>query len=497
MKSCIFSYLVTEKDVEISELQQKHSFGQYTVLTDFETPYDSFVDEKSECAIFGYAVNVHNGKSENIAKEAVSCCSCVLDLIEFEKSLGGKYVIFYRLGDEYFALGDATCSIPIFYNTEGEFCCSGNLHTIVDYRGYKESEELSEIRNSGDISQAMPFDITQYREVLQILPNHFLSFNKRKAIRFVNFNKLQPEITADEAAERTSGMIDVLSDYYKNRFNIYCPITSGRDSRVVLAFLADKNYPVRCYTIRHPEHNENAQDLVIPKTICEKMEYPYEQICDIEVSEDLRKEADSLLGKNNYSPRTLRIANTIKQHYGNGAVINGDIIGQVGKCSLHRDIPSCFATPGYFRCKLHNYSKAAKEQLKLWIADVRKSSETVNLFDLFSIEQRLGRWAAQGNLIYNSIGQVYLNIFNSRSIIYPWTLVSRKNRKNSDIHIKLIQKKLPNLMAVPFETDENFIFRLSKASGFTYLCSSYAKYCIESRKFKRRQGYEKIDNHSR
>ena len=49
------------------------------------------------------------------------------------------------------------------------------------------------------------------------------------------------------------------------------------------------------------------------------------------------------------------IANTIKCNFGDGAVLNGDIMGQVGKCSLHRDIPEIFATPSYFRCKLHNH----------------------------------------------------------------------------------------------------------------------------------------------
>ena len=252
-----------------------------------------------------------------------------------------------------------------------------------------------------------------------------------------------------------------------------------------MAFLAGNDTSLQCYTIRHPEHCGDEQDMVIPKQLCSENKMQYEQISDVTISEGLKKEMDRLLGENHYSLRTLRIAQTIWEHYGDGAIINGDIIGQVGKCSLHRDIPLCFATPGYFRCKLHNYSSGAKKELKRWLSEKKYSGECVNLFDLFSIENRMGRWAGQENLIYNSVGQIYLNIFNSRSIIYVWTAVSRTERKKSRIHVSLIKNKMPSLLNVPFESDESTIIRLSKSNGLAYLLSSYAKYYIERIRFKR------------
>lgn len=435
--------------------------------------------------IFGYAVNVFTRESGSLADKIISCCTDISEVIEFEKSLGGKYLILFRNEDQYYFLGDATYSIPAFYNTDGEFACTSNLYYLVDQYGYLPDQKFQSIRESGDISQAMPFDVTQYREIKQLLPNHYLSVNCREAIRFINSAQSQVTLTVDEATELAAPLIEAMCEFYKQRFIIHCPITSGRDSRVVLAFLSAQGEDVHCYTIRHPEHNEDNQDIVIPKLLCAENHIPYEQIKDVTVSETLKRKMDYLLGENHYSPRTLRIAQTIYEHYGSGAVINGDIIGQVGKCSLHRDIPLCFATPNYFRCKLHNYSKESKRQLELWLEEIKNSGECINTFDLFSIENRMGRWAAQENLIYNSIGQIYLNVFNSRSIIYLWTAVSRKERKKSSIHIDLIKKKMPELLKIPFESDESMIIRLSKANGLLYLLSSYAKYYIELMKFKR------------
>lgn len=485
MESCIFSYYISESNIEIEELTHKYSFGKYNVLTDSRTPFLHANNETSECAIFGYAVNVYSRASESLAQEIVSSCSCITDVIGFEKNLGGKYIIIYRKGEQYFILGDATCSIPVFYNSTGKVSCSSNPQYLVRHYGYRLDQSLQAIRDSGEISQAMPYDVTQYRKIKQLIPNHYLLFASQEAVRYVNSNQSQQTLTVEKAAELSAPMIETICDFYKSKFKIYCPITSGRDSRVVLAFLAGKNKELQCYTIRHPEHHENTQDIVIPKQLCSQNNIPYEQIDDVTVSEELKSEMEHLLGEKNYSLRTLRIAQTIKEHYGGGAVINGDIIGQVGKCSLHRDIPLCFATPGYFRCKLHNYSSESKQQLKLWLEEIKKAGECVNTFDLFSIENRMGRWAAQENLIYNSIGQLYLNVFNSRSIIYLWTAVNRKERKMSSIHVSLIKKKMPKLLEVPFESDDSMIIRLSKANGMTYLLSSYAKYYIERAKFKR------------
>lgn len=485
MEACVFSYYISESDIEIEELRHKQCFGKYTMLTDSRTPCLHACSEKYECSIFGYAVNVFTGEDVGLADKIISCCSNISEVIDFEKSLGGKYLILYRYEEQYYFLGDATCSIPAFYNINGEFACTSNLHYLVDQYGYHPDQKLQSIRDAGDISQAMPFDITQYSDIKQLIPNHYLSVNGREAIRFINSAQRQDVLTIDAATKLATPLIETMCEFYKQRFEIHCPITSGRDSRVVLAFLAADGDKVPCYTIRHPEHHENSQDIVIPKLLCAEKQIPYAQIKDVTVSAALKKKMDDLLGENHYSSRTLRIAQTIHEHCENGAIINGDIIGQVGKCSLHRDIPECFATPGYFRCKLHNYSYEAKQQLRLWLSEIKQSGEKINTFDLFSIENRMGRWAAQENLIYNSIGQIYLNVFNSRSIIYIWTAVSRNERKKSCIHIDLIKKKMPELLGIPFETDESLLVRLSKTNGLTYLLSSYAKYYIESVKFKR------------
>ncbi len=486
MGNSIFSYYISVNDAFIPELPRRETFGRYAVFTDGKTPFSVASNGDCQCAIFGLAVNVITGEDAELPELMLKNCASIETLIEYEKQLGGKYIILFRRGEQYYILGDATTSIPILYNIEGQFVCTSNPQYLLREKKYVADREYLRIRRSGDISQAMPFDITAYREIKQLIPNHYLEIDGRQAVRFVNSKQKQVPISVENATEIVSPMIDKLLQFYISRYKIYCPITAGRDSRVVLAFLMKSGADFRCYTIRHPHHRDDSQDLVIPAELCQRNELAYEQIADVEVSQELRKEADELFGERAYSLRTLQIAQTVKEYYGDGAILNGDIIGQVGKCSLHRDIPSFLATPGYFRCKLHNYSRGAKKQLKLWLKEIKASGESVNTFDLFSIENRLGRWAGQENLVYNSIGQVYLNIFNSRSIIYTWTAVKRSRRKRSLLHIALVEKINAALLEIPFEQETSFLVKLSKSSGLLYYTFSYLKYWSDKKKFQRR-----------
>lgn len=497
MKAPVFSYCFSSELMDNCNLPVNYRFGKYYLSVDSQTPYHSFQNLSCECALFGYAVNLLTGKYDCIPEQILMNCNAIDEVVEYEKNLGGKYVIFYRNGEDYYILGDATVSVPIFYSLTEAVICTNYCQSIVKKFNLTPALKYMKVRECGEISQAMPFDITVYKEIKQLIPNHYYDVNNAKTVRFVNAQNKQKKISIEEATEKVLSRIDVLTHYYQSIFQLNCPITSGRDSRVVLAFLLANGFNGPCYTIKHPEHNEKTQDVVIPQELCSAIGIPHTMLADVELTKSATDQMDNVLGKGSYSTRTLRIAQTIKCYCGDSAIINGDIIGQVGKCSLHRDIPSCFATPAYFRCKLHNYSNEAKTQLRLWLDEIKQSGEQINTFDLFSIESRMGRWAAQENLIYNTLGQVYLNIFNSRSIIYAWTAVSRKLRKKSLIHISLIDKKASALLDVPFERDESVAIKLSKTNGLLYLLSSYLKYYIEKQLFFRRKGHEKANNNSR
>lgn len=484
----VFSFALCDAEEEQikSRFPIKENIGRYILFVDDRTPLQRADGDGRTVIIYGYAVDVFSGQSENLAETLLKSAKSVNDVIEYEKKLGGKYLIFWSEGDKCYCLGDATCSIPLFYTVglSGIRCCS-NPQMIVSHYSLQPDAYLQDIRDSGPINQAMPFDVTPYKEIKQLIPNHYVDFSAGESLRFVNSTVRQKQISPQRAAEITAPMIEKLAEFYLKKFNIYCPLTSGRDSRVVYAYLKKVNPDIESYTIWHDRFKKDDQDWKTPLKLAELTCSKHEQIYKEELTQEKIEYMDSILGVDGYPKDAFVLSVTVNKHFSDSATVEGDIIGQVGKCSLHRNIPQVFATPAYFRCKLHNYSSAAKDLLGLWIDEIRENNEKVNPFDLFSVENRLGVWASHTHLIRNVMGQMYVNIFNSRSIIYTWTAVNRAERMKSKIHIALIEQKYPELLSVPFEQDSSGLVSFAKSNSFVFYFASFAKYFVQKIKFKK------------
>ncbi len=481
-----FSFCVCEKKTNeknsLGNFEKIVEIGDYAFYHDSRTPVDYSKNGNREVLVYGYAVDVITGQVQKLSEKALESTSDINGIIDFEGNLGGKYIVLYAENGKLYCIGDATCSVPVYYTygTESIVCCS-NLKLLVEKFELRCDDKLLKIRKSGHSNQAMPFDVTSYKEIKQLIPNHYFDFSNGKAVRFVNCLSNQKEISPETAAKKTADMIDKITEMYKSKFDVCCPLTSGRDSRVVLAFLKDElcDESLITYTVWHDKFKNDAQDWTVPLELSNLAHTQHQQIYFDEITPEKRREADESLGKKSYPDDAFLLALTLDSHYKNKAIIEGDIMGQVGKCSLHRDIPVFLATPGYFRCKLHNYSRESKHLLKKWLGEIKLSGEKINAFDLFSIENRLGRWSAQTHIIHNAMGRIYVNIFNSRSIIYTWTSVSRKLRKNSEIHYKLIEEKMPELLSVPFEKDKSGLVNFAKSNAIIFYIASYSKFFVQ------------------
>ncbi len=462
------------------------NIGGYSFRADSRTPLDYARSGSRELIIFGYAVDVFSGQRDSLAETILASTSDADGVFEYEKKLGGKYAVFYCENGKLLCMGDATCSVPIFYTvgTDNFICCS-NPQFIVSSLGLTPDPTLLKVRNSGPLNQAMPYDVTPYKEMKQLIPNRVLDVSTGKTRRIINSRTKQKTVSPAEAAKITAPMIANITKMYATDYGIYCPLTSGRDSRVVFAFLKNLKIPLNSYTIWKDAFKKDPQDWDIPVRLSEICGSNHEQIHKETVTDEMKKKMDSVLGENGYPQDAFTLAVTVSKHYPSFATIEGDIIGQVGKCSLHRDVPLALATPAYFRCKLHNYSCESRRILAEWLSDIVDSGEKVNAFDLFSIENRLGVWASHTHLIRNVMGMAFYNIFNSRSIIYVWTAVKRKERMKSAIHVELIRLTAPELLDVPFEQDKSGVVQLAKSSWPVFYVATFAKYFVQRKMFFR------------
>lgn len=475
----LYHFVLDQKNETTEEFPQIYCLGEFFFHCGLNTTVDFSEEGDRSVLLFGDLVHTKNRHSQHLAREILENVHSLNDLSDFEYNLGGKYIILYKTKYDVVLLPDATCSIPVFYSSNEKCICSDRCEYIAKRYGFKEDKTLRKIRDLSDIAQAMPYNTTTYSEVLALLPNHFLSVITAKINRIIVSNQVERRLSPQEATDIVLPRIQAITDYYVKKYDVCCPLTGGRDSRVVLSFLTQSGYTPLCYTIVHNRKKLNDPDYELPRRLTQRLGIRHDDIFDKELPKSLKHYEDAYIGAGKYSLRTLMIANTVHEYCKGKAIINGDIIGQVGKCSLHRNIPEFLATKRYFRCKMHNYSHEALEYIKKWIKEIDETEEKVNLFDLFSVENRMGRWANQENQVYNSIGQIYLNIFNSRSIIYTWTRVDREQRANGELHYELLRRNNRAYLEIPFRVNGSFLEGIARSTWVSYYVSSLLKYCYE------------------
>ncbi len=483
--SSIFSFCLCKEGMVKGELLERFEisrrFGDYILYTDSRTPVDYAESDGRELAVFGYAVDVFSGKSDGLAKAMLDSAADIDGVVKCEEKLGGKYVVFYAENGKCFCLGDATCSVPLFY---GNGVCTCYTRLIAQNFELEKDPYLRQIRDSGKLAQPMPYDTTPYKEIKRLLPNHYLDMDECRSVRFINSSVKQKRITAKQAADITSPMVENITKMFDSKFKLYCPLTGGKDSRVIYAYLKNlSGENVDSYTVWFDRFEADGQDWDIPVELAKQGKTSHKQVRFEIVSNDAKAAMDDLLEADGYSPEAFSLALTLYEHFSDGAILEGDILGQIGKNSLHRNIPARLASPSYFRCKIHNFSEGAKHCMKEWMDDVKASYEQVNIMDLFSVENRLGVWAANTHLVRNGIGLVNLNVFNSRSIIYVWTAADKKERMKSMLHFELIKIICPDVLHVPFGQDKGFM-KFAKSSVPIFYFSTFLKYYIQKRNFR-------------
>ena len=156
--------------------------------------------------------------------------------------LTGVFTIILVDKDDIYVIGDASGMQTTFYLTEGsasKVFISSHTNLIGDLLSLSWDpfiEELVHYRFFKLLGNALPGNLTQFREVKRLIPNHYLKISKdnTEIIRFywpVKQNKTEEQI-ADEVAELLHRNMELISRKWKHPA---ISMTGGCDSKTTLA----------------------------------------------------------------------------------------------------------------------------------------------------------------------------------------------------------------------------------------------------------------------
>ncbi len=481
----VFCYLLTNSPSELFAKSIEFSKGLFLSYTQTTDVVVAQLEQRKVCVI-GFCVDAHMEiPRAELAGQLLRRCGGIEELVEFARRLAGQYVLLYEDEHGLFAFGDATGRVQINYaKNPSELAISSNDKLLADLLGCAPSERALRIRMGSEFSQPFPNDLTLYDDIRVLLPNHYIELKSRSLRRFfpraaVAAVSNNPEVIAESIRHSIELSRNILREYRKC-YDVICPLSGGWDSRLNLAFAQEADAGVECYTFKHPGFTETTGDYFIPPRVCKDQHLPHRILPDLPIPEEYQRSLETVVGPY-HSKYTLTLAYTLLHAYKGKAILDGGIIDQVGKSLLGNSLPDRYGTAAFFQAKLHNVAAETRQEIQRYL-DALGSKQDV--FDLFAIESRCGRWAAQGLMIYSAASIVTLNIFNCREIIELWMKVPRKLRVEKIIHKTAFETLNSSLLDVEFNPGcKTDVF---KKHYLPFLAMTYAKQMIGYVKGKRR-----------
>lgn len=400
-------------------------------------------------------------KNEDILADI--CCDEFDSLLNKSAKYCGRFILLFLKDQQIYIFHDQIASRKIYYHkSEKGIWCSSLISLLA------LSNQLEKTRNKSklDFYQSKVHrylnnsnigNTTIYDEVFQLLPNHYLSLNDFKILRYW-FKKEKENLTIDKVAEICGNMLKGYLEAINERYKIMLPITAGKDSRTLLAATRDICSHVYYYINKEKNLSDKSNDVDVPRKLIQSLKL------DFHVEDpfiEIDKDFEEIYYSNNESASAFylpHIYNYYKNHsdkvnlpgnliasgydmYGkNELLLNGKTLARLNWVS---DFP--FAIDYY----------------KQWLKESKafRKENKIHTSILFYCEERLGNWGTQVHAD-KDMAQEDIVPFNSRLLTHYFLTVPPRtiDRPYFRFFKKIMKTQWPDVLNAPFNPSHKNFF---------------------------------------
>lgn len=237
-----------------------------------------FVEQKDDTTfiLIGHAYNPISmcSKENEILIKLLSCKFLGDKFFDEFNKITGIFTFIAIKGGRVYILGDPTCMQTTFYTQiKGKLYISSHTNMLGELLNLKRDsyvKRLSEYRFFPLLGNALPGDLTQFREVKRLVPNHYVILNLEKLVikRFYwpNKSKVTEKIIVENVSEILKNNLCLIAEKW-NKPAI--SMTGGCDSKTTLACVEGK-YDCFSY-FSYISSESEAVDAKAARKICEKL----------------------------------------------------------------------------------------------------------------------------------------------------------------------------------------------------------------------------------
>lgn len=479
-------FLFSEKSVKCDELNSLLKISNKYFYYDNDLKVNWYEDDDCAVILAGLMFDIRSNDSDND--------KCLLDIVNIIKSgnsildyleyTSGRYVIFYKKGDEDFrVISDATGLKSVFFAEKGGVCAS---HALL-FANENEKSECAKYEQTlvkqgfSRFKYGYPGFSTPFNGVKILPPNNELYFSSGRIHRiFPRENINSDEFDRIEAVKFVHDcMGNQINSIRKLNKNIYCSLTAGIDSRFTLSAI-EKNKDLKYFTYFYKGNNTHETDVFTSKLISRILGLSH-KILEVNKNGDGTKDFEHFsrdLSVNNvFSAHAKSIAFSYLKNFGENNILIRSNLYEIGRAfwqsSGHnamgfKDDPEKLAEyfAGIYNKNISRSSAAFVEFYNYLIeSNFCKKCYDYDPLDLFYWEHRMGVWHSQVVVESDSAFETLI-LCNSRKILKIFLSFSLEDRKNGRFFEDFINFYLPELKSIPINShkrDEysNFVVNLS------------------------------------
>jgi hypothetical protein len=414
--------------------------------------------------LLGYIFDpAHPAKTnKDIVSDLISKVNRFEDLIAAVKPYAGRYALLYRDDSIFAILHDPLGLREIYYCTQPNKVICGSQPNLID--AFSEPKlRVTQNRSIlhfyeqdlklGRSGRLWVGDETYYHSVKHLMPNHYLDIGSLVAKRYWPNRRLE-RIDLATAVKQSCDYLKGTLKAVTSRYDVMMAVTSGIDSRSLLAASREVRDRIYYFINKEPSLNDKSADICIPRNMFNKLNIPFHvHNVDGPVDEEFRK-----VFLNNTFMSTDFILPTIYNVYfkNHANKVNLLGVGEIGR-DFYGQAPRNLT--GYYLARnlKYKHSRYATAQCKKWLQEARETAETYNvdIMKLFLWEGLLGNWGVVGNS-ESDIAIEEFDPYDSHDIYEIMLSIDRKHTKGSppDFFKAMYKEMWPELLEFPFNPPE-------------------------------------------
>jgi hypothetical protein len=421
--------------------------------------------------------------NEEIVVDIIARVSGFEDLITVLKPYAGRYAIIYQDETTFTIQHDPLGLREIYYCAQPNRVICGSQPNLLDAL----SEPKLGITKNHNILNFYKHDMelvrrgrlwvgeeTYYHSVKHLMPNHYLDIGSLIAKRYWPnrvLEKMELSVAAKQSCDYLKGVLEAVT----SRYDVMMAVTSGIDSRSLLAASRDIQGKIYYFINKEFPLNDKSADIRIPKTMFNRLNIPF-HVHDVDgpVDEEFRK----VFLSNVFMSADLILPTIYNVYFKNHAnKVNLLGVGEIGReyyDEAPRDID------GYYlaHCLKYKRSMYATAQCEKWLRETKEIAEVYNvhIMRLLLWECLLGNWGVVGN----SESDIAIEEFDPYDSHYIYEIMLSVDRTQGDLFEAIFKEMWPELLEFPFNPPETMsdwishclarmgLFKLLKSGKYRY-----------------------------